>query len=56
MEIVKFINSIVAEISKPKFTFEKAAVNHELLDDLMKHGLNQISTRWTPPARTSGRR
>ena len=32
MEIVKFINSIVAEIGKPKFTFEKAAVNHELLD------------------------
>ena len=28
MEIVKFINSIVAEIGKPKFTFEKAAVNH----------------------------
>ena len=42
MEIVKFINSIVAEIGKPKFTFEKAAVNHELLDDLMAYGLNQI--------------
>ena len=42
MEIVKFINSIVAEIGKPKFTFEKAAVNHELLDDLMNYGLNQI--------------
>ena len=42
MEIVKFINGIVAEIGKPKFTFEKAAVNHELLDDLMAYGLNQI--------------
>ena len=42
MEIVKFINGIVAEIGKPKFTFEKAAVNHELLDDLMNYGLDQI--------------
>src|SRR5574344_947194 len=42
MEIVKFINGIVAEIGKPKFTFEKAAVNHELLDDLMAYGLPQI--------------
>ena len=42
MEIVKFINSIVAEIGKPKFTFEKAAVNHELLDDLMAYGLGKI--------------
>ncbi|MBR0446199.1 MAG: polyribonucleotide nucleotidyltransferase, partial [Oscillospiraceae bacterium] len=42
MEIVKFINGIVAEIGKPKFTFEKAAVNHELLDDLMEYGLGQI--------------
>ena len=42
MEIVKFINSIVAEIGKPKFTFEKAAVNHELLDDLMAYGLDKI--------------
>ena len=42
MEIVKCINSIVAEIGKPKFTFEKAAVNHELLDDLMNYGLDQI--------------
>ena len=42
MEIVAFINAIVAEIGKPKFTFEKAAVNHELLDDLMAYGLPQI--------------
>ncbi len=42
MEIVKFINGIVAEIGKPKFTFEKAAVNHDLLDDLMAYGLGQI--------------
>ena len=42
MEIVKFINGIVAEIGKPKFTFEKAAVNHDLLDDLMEYGLGQI--------------
>ena len=42
MEIVKFINSIVAEIGKPKFTFEKAAVNHDLLDDLIEYGLPQI--------------
>ncbi|MBQ8796975.1 MAG: polyribonucleotide nucleotidyltransferase [Oscillospiraceae bacterium] len=42
MEIVKFINGIVAEIGKPKFTFEKAAVNHDLLDDLIEYGLPQI--------------
>ena len=42
MEIVKFINTIVAEIGKPKFTFEKAAVNHDLLDDLVEYGLGQI--------------
>ena len=42
MEIVKFIGGIVAEIGKPKFTFEKAAVNHELLDDLIAYGLGQI--------------
>ncbi len=42
MEIVKFINSIVEKIGKPKFTFEKAAVNHDLLDDLIAYGLPQI--------------
>ena len=42
MEIVKFINTIVDEIGKPKFTFEKAAVNHDLLDDLIAYGLPQI--------------
>ncbi len=42
MEIVKFINGIVAEIGKPKFTFEKAAVNHDLLDDLCNYGMDQI--------------
>ena len=41
-EIVKFINDIVAQIGKPKFTFEKASVNHEMLDDLMNYGLDQI--------------
>ncbi len=42
MEVVKFINGIVAEIGKPKFTFEKAAVNHDLLDDLCAYGMDQI--------------
>jgi len=42
MEIVKFINGIVAEIGKPKFTFEKAAVNHDLLDELCEYGMDQI--------------
>ena len=41
-KIVAFINSIVEVIGKPKFTFEKAAVNHELLDDLCEYGMNQI--------------
>ena len=41
-KIVAFINSIVAVIGKPKFTFEKAAVNHELLDELCEYGMNQI--------------
>ncbi len=42
MEVVQFINGIVAEIGKPKFTFEKAAVNHDLLDELMAYGMDQI--------------
>lgn len=42
MEIVKFINTIVDTIGKPKFTFEKAAVNHELLDELCEYGLDKI--------------
>ena len=42
MEVVKFINEIVSVIGKPKFTFEKAAVNHELLDDLCAYGMDQI--------------
>ena len=41
-KIVAFINEIVAEIGKPKFTFEKAAVNYDLLNDLMEYGLPQI--------------
>ena len=41
-KIVAFINEIVAEIGKPKFTFEKAAVNYDLLGDLMEYGLPQI--------------
>ena len=40
--VVKFINTIVETIGKPKFTFEKAAVNHDLLDDLCAYGMNQI--------------
>ena len=42
MDIVKFINFIVDVIGKPKFTFEKAAVNHELLDELCAYGLDKI--------------
>lgn len=42
MEVVQFINTIVAEIGKPKFTFEKAAVNHALLDELCEYGMGQI--------------
>ena len=42
MEVVKFINTIVDTIGKPKFTFEKAAVNHDLLDDLCAYGMDQI--------------
>ena len=41
-QIVAFINTIVEAIGKPKFTFEKAAVNHELLDELCAYGMNQI--------------
>ncbi len=41
-KIVAFINEIVAEIGKPKFSFEKAAVNYDLLGDLMEYGLPQI--------------
>ena len=32
VKVVEFINTIVAAIGKPKFTFEKAAVNHEMSD------------------------
>jgi len=42
VKIVEFINNIVATIGKPKFTFEKAAVNHEMLDDLCAYGMDQI--------------
>ncbi len=41
-EIVAFINTIVAEIGKEKFTFEKAAVNHDLLDELLAYGYEKI--------------
>ncbi len=41
-EICNFIDSIVVQIGKPKFTFEKAAVNHDLLDELMAYGMDQI--------------
>ena len=41
-KIVAFINTIVDAIGKPKFTFEKAAVNHDLLDDLCAYGMDQI--------------
>ena len=41
-KIVAFIQSIVRTIGKPKFTFEKAAVNHDLLDDLCAYGMDQI--------------
>ncbi len=41
-KIVAFINEIVAEIGKPKFSFEKAAVNYDLLNDLMEYGLPEI--------------
>ena len=41
-KIVAFINTIVEAIGKPKFTFEKAAVNHDLLDDLCNYGMDQI--------------
>ncbi|MDO4845354.1 MAG: polyribonucleotide nucleotidyltransferase, partial [Oscillospiraceae bacterium] len=41
-KIVAFINSIVEVIGKPKFTFEKAAVNHEMLDDLEAYGMDKI--------------
>ena len=41
-QIVAFINTIVDAIGKPKFTFEKAAVNHDLLDDLCAYGMDQI--------------
>ena len=41
-QICTFIDSIVAQIGKPKFTFEKAAVNHDLLDELVAYGMDQI--------------
>ena len=42
IKVVEFINEIVAAIGKPKFTFEKAAVNHDLLDELVEYGMDQI--------------
>ncbi len=42
IKVVEFINEIIAAIGKPKFTFEKAAVNHDLLDELMAYGMDQI--------------
>ena len=43
VKVVEFINTIVDTIGKPKFTFEKAAVNHEMLDDLCECGLDKIA-------------
>ena len=43
VKVVEFINTIVDTIGKPKFTFEKAAVNHEMLDDLCEYGLDKIA-------------
>ena len=43
VHVVEFINTIVDTIGKPKFTFEKAAVNHEMLDDLCEYGLDKIA-------------
>ena len=43
VHVVEFINTIVDAIGKPKFTFEKAAVNHEMLDDLCEYGLDKIA-------------
>ena len=43
VKVVEFINTIVETIGKPKFTFEKAAVNHEMLDDLCEYGLDKIA-------------
>ena len=40
---MEFINTIVDAIGKPKFTFEKAAVNHDMLDDLCEYGLDKIA-------------
>ena len=42
VKVVEFINHIVDTIGKPKFSFEKAAVNHEMLDDLMNYGMDKI--------------
>ena len=41
-QIVAFINTIVDAIGKPKFTFEKAAVNHDLLDEFCAYGMAKI--------------
>ena len=43
VKVVEFINTIVDAIGKPKFTFEKAAVNHDMLDDLCEYGLDKIA-------------
>ena len=42
VKVVEFINHIVDTIGKPKFSFEKAAVNHEMLDDLINYGMDKI--------------
>ena len=49
VHVVEFINTIVDAIGKPKFTFEKAAVNHDLLDDLCAYGMNQIENALDTP-------
>ena len=42
MRLVGFINEIVADIGKPKFTYEKSAVNYDLLDEMKAYGLEKI--------------
>ena len=40
------LDTSVDAIGKPKFTFEKAAVNHDMLDDLCAYGMDQIEIEY----------
>ncbi len=41
-DIIKFINGIVAEIGKPKFTFDSMEVDHDLFEAIKEYAIDKV--------------